>query len=110
MVSNAVFLCVFTLTPLMIGRLTLRLFSIHNFPTGISTAFPADSPLVWNFQSLWNVMVKEFDHAAFSNPPGSILKVQTEFGWHLIRIEDHEKEATNITVEEFSMRFVNEGQ
>jgi len=36
-----------------------------------------------------NVMVVEFDHAAFEANVGEITKpIQTEFGWHLILVTD----------------------
>lgn len=52
-----------------------------------------------------NTMVKEFEHAAFSNPPGSVVKVKSEFGWHLILVEDHGTASSSITVKEFGSRF-----
>lgn len=30
-------------------------------------------------------MVAEFEAACFENDPGTIVKVQTEFGWHVVR-------------------------
>ena len=34
-------------------------------------------------------MIREFEHAAFSLQPGEISKpVKTQFGWHLIKIEE----------------------
>lgn len=48
LVSNAVFLGVFTLIPLLIGRLTLRLFSMQSFPTRFSLTIPSYSTLLWN--------------------------------------------------------------
>lgn len=36
-----------------------------------------------------NVMVVEFDHAAFEAPVGEVTNpVQTNFGWHLILVTD----------------------
>lgn len=36
-----------------------------------------------------NAMVPEFETAAFQTPPGSITKpVKTEYGWHIIRVEE----------------------
>lgn len=55
-----------------------------------------------------NVMVKAFEQAAFNNAPGSYVKVQTEFGWHLILVDEHASGATTITVQEFAVRFVHE--
>lgn len=55
-----------------------------------------------------NTMVKEFEQAAFSNAPGSVVKVQTEFGWHLINVVEHATPASPITVTEFANRFVKE--
>lgn len=52
-----------------------------------------------------NVMVKEFERAVFENSPGSMVKVETEFGWHLIKVEDHGMAASAISVEEFAERF-----
>lgn len=51
------------------------------------------------------VMVKEFERAAFENPPGSVVKVQTEFGWHLVKVEAHGMAASAISVQEFAERF-----
>lgn len=50
-------------------------------------------------------MVKEFEEAAFENPPGSVVKVKTEFGWHLIKVEEHGVAASSISVQEFAERF-----
>lgn len=50
LVSNAVFLGVFTLIPLLIGRLTLRLFSMQSFPTRLAMALPNNSAFSW---SVW---------------------------------------------------------
>jgi peptidyl-prolyl cis-trans isomerase C len=33
-------------------------------------------------------MVKEFEKAVFSAKKGQILLVKTQFGWHIIRVED----------------------
>lgn len=52
-----------------------------------------------------NVMVKEFENAAFSNPPGSVVKVKSDFGWHLVLVEDHGVAAKSISIEEFGVRF-----
>ena len=36
-----------------------------------------------------NVMVVEFDHAAFEAPVGEVTKpINTNFGWHLILVTD----------------------
>lgn len=35
-----------------------------------------------------NQMVKEFENAAFSTPKGQLVKVKSQFGWHIIRVED----------------------
>lgn len=36
-----------------------------------------------------NVMVVEFDHAAFEAPVGEVTNpIQTNFGWHLILVTD----------------------
>lgn len=51
------------------------------------------------------VMVKDFENAVFKNPPGSVVKVKTEFGWHLIKVEDHGMAASAMSVEEFAERF-----
>ncbi|CDF36468.1 unnamed protein product [Chondrus crispus] len=45
LVSNAIFLLVFTLIPLLIGRLTMRLFQIRSFPISIA---PSDGDSLWN--------------------------------------------------------------
>lgn len=34
-------------------------------------------------------MVPEFEAAAFDNAPGSMLTVQTQFGWHLLQVDGH---------------------
>lgn len=52
-----------------------------------------------------NVMVKEFENAAFSNPPGSVVKVKSDFGWHLILVEDHGLASSSISIDEFAARF-----
>lgn len=51
-----------------------------------------------------NMMVKAFEEAAFSNPPGSVVKVQTEFGWHLIKVEEHGNDEPAMTVVEYAAR------
>jgi rhodanese-related sulfurtransferase len=51
-----------------------------------------------------NVMVKPFEEAAFGNPPGAIVKVRTDFGWHLIQVEAHGLEPDTMTVQEFAER------
>ncbi|KAI0561965.1 Peptidylprolyl isomerase [Gracilaria domingensis] len=56
-----------------------------------------------------NTMVREFEEAVFSNPPGSVLKVKSEFGWHLIKVEDHGVAAQAITVDEYGRRFGKNG-
>lgn len=56
-----------------------------------------------------NTMVKEFETAAFGNPPGSIVKVKSEFGWHLIQVEEHGLAASAITVLEYDQRFGENG-
>ncbi|PXF47192.1 Rhodanese-like/PpiC domain-containing protein 12, chloroplastic [Gracilariopsis chorda] len=56
-----------------------------------------------------NIMVKEFEEAAFSNPPGSVVKVKSEFGWHLIQVEEHGMAAKSITVDELGRRFGKDG-
>lgn len=35
-------------------------------------------------------MVPEFEKAAFSGKKGDIIKVKTQFGWHVIKINDVE--------------------
>lgn len=57
-----------------------------------------------------SMMVKEFEDAAFSNVPGSLVKVQTEFGWHLIKVEDHGKAPKAITILEYDQRFGKNGK
>lgn len=57
-----------------------------------------------------NVMVKEFEKAAFSTSPGSTVRVQTEFGWHLILVEQHGMASTNISVEEFAVRIMDKAK
>ncbi|CAN8071284.1 unnamed protein product [Agarophyton chilense] len=56
-----------------------------------------------------NTMVKQFEEAAFSNPPGSIVKVNSEFGWHLVKVEDHGVASRAITVDEYERRFGESG-
>lgn len=51
-----------------------------------------------------NMMVKEFENAAFDNSPGSIVKVHTPFGWHLVKVEEHGIAAGSITVQQFAER------
>lgn len=55
-----------------------------------------------------NVMVKDFENAVFDNQPGSILKIKTDFGWHLILVEGHGKASAPISVQEFAVRFVKD--
>lgn len=43
LVSNAIFLGVFTLIPLLIGRLTLRIFQLRTFPKKVSLNYKATS-------------------------------------------------------------------
>lgn len=57
-----------------------------------------------------NTMVAEFEAAAFGNPPGSIVKVKSDFGWHLILVENHGIAASAISVEEFAGRFGPNGK
>jgi parvulin-like peptidyl-prolyl isomerase len=33
-------------------------------------------------------MVKEFERAVFNAKKGHIVLVKTQFGWHIIRVED----------------------
>ncbi|MDP6293170.1 MAG: peptidylprolyl isomerase [Candidatus Woesearchaeota archaeon] len=35
-----------------------------------------------------NAMVKEFEDQAFSMKPGEVAKVKTQFGWHVIKVEE----------------------
>lgn len=56
-----------------------------------------------------STMVKEFEDAAFSNPPGTIVKLKSDFGWHLLKVEDHGRAANAITVKEFDDRFGENG-
>lgn len=37
-----------------------------------------------------NQMVREFENACFSGKKGDIIKVKTQFGWHVIKIIDSE--------------------
>eukprot|EP00171_Calliarthron_tuberculosum_P020413 IDg20413t1 len=52
-----------------------------------------------------HMMVPEFEDAVFANTPGSIVKVHTQFGWHLIRVEKHGVSSGQISVQELSERF-----
>lgn len=36
-------------------------------------------------------MVAEFEGACFENDPGTIIKVQTQFGWHVVRFGETKK-------------------
>lgn len=56
-----------------------------------------------------NTMVKEFETAAFSNPPGSVVKIKSEFGWHLVQVEEHGLAAKSVTVREYEDRFGKNG-
>lgn len=51
-----------------------------------------------------HMMVPEFEAAAFDNDPGTVVKVQTQFGWHLIRVEQHGTSAGQISVQELGER------
>ncbi|MCX6742288.1 MAG: peptidylprolyl isomerase [Candidatus Pacearchaeota archaeon] len=33
-------------------------------------------------------MVKEFEHAVFNAKKGDVVLVKTQFGWHVIKVED----------------------
>jgi peptidyl-prolyl cis-trans isomerase C len=33
-------------------------------------------------------MVKEFEHAVFNAKKGDLVLVKTQFGWHVIKVED----------------------
>lgn len=50
-------------------------------------------------------MVPEFETAAFENQPGSVTKVQTKFGWHLLRVEAHGVASGNVSVQELAERW-----
>lgn len=51
-------------------------------------------------------MPKEFDDAAFAAEPGGISRpIQTERGWHLIRVEDR-KPATDQTIDDHRARVI----
>lgn len=52
-------------------------------------------------------MVPQFEKVAFENKPGSIVKVQTQFGWHLVKVENHAISSGNISVEEVKERWPN---
>lgn len=54
-----------------------------------------------------NMMVKEFEEAAFENQPGAVVKIQTEFGWHLVKVEEHGLEPSEITVRDYAERVKN---
>ena len=43
-------------------------------------------------------MVKPFSEAAFATPVGSFTSkpIKTQFGWHIIKVEDKRKKITNI--------------
>lgn len=55
-----------------------------------------------------DMMVKEFEEAAFGNKPGSIVKVKSDFGWHLVKVEEHGIAAGAISVREFEDRFADD--
>lgn len=52
-----------------------------------------------------HMMVPEFEQAVFKNSPGSLVKVQTQFGWHLVRVEQHGLASGQISVQELGERF-----
>lgn len=56
-----------------------------------------------------NVMVKEFENAVFTNPPGSVIKVKSEFGWHLIVVDEHGIASASMSMNEFGSRFDPDG-
>lgn len=56
-----------------------------------------------------NMMVKEFEEAAFTNAPGTVLKLKTEFGWHLVKVEEHAVEPGEMTVSEYADRLKEGG-
>ncbi|GJQ10363.1 hypothetical protein GpartN1_g2154.t1 [Galdieria partita] len=47
-------------------------------------------------------MVTCFEDACFAGKPGQLIKVQTEYGWHVIQIQGQAIEPGSITVEEFA--------
>jgi rhodanese-related sulfurtransferase len=51
-----------------------------------------------------NMMVKEFEEAAFGNVPGTVVKLKTQFGWHLLKVEEHGLEPSEISVREYADR------
>eukprot|EP00871_Galdieria_phlegrea_P004557 jgi/Galph1/5101/GphlegSOOS_G3731.1 len=47
-------------------------------------------------------MVPHFEEACFSAQNGELLKVKTQYGWHLVQVQGHATEPGSITVEEFA--------
>jgi len=47
-------------------------------------------------------MVPRFEDACFSAKPGSLIKVETEYGWHVIQVQGQAIEPGSMTVEEFA--------
>lgn len=55
-----------------------------------------------------DMMVPEFEAVAFGSAPGSVTKLKTEFGWHLVKVEEHGADVGEMTVREYADR-VKEG-
>lgn len=55
-------------------------------------------------------MVPEFEKACFDNAPGTIVKVSTQFGWHLIKVQAHGTSSGTISVRELHERMNNIAQ
>jgi rhodanese-related sulfurtransferase len=49
-------------------------------------------------------MVRPFEATAFDNAPGSVVKVQTDYGWHLVEVQEHGVMPSAISVQEYADR------
>ncbi len=54
-------------------------------------------------------MVPQFEEVVFENQPGSVVKVHTQFGWHLVKVEGHGVSSGSISVEELKERWPSAG-
>lgn len=51
-----------------------------------------------------DMMVPEFEKVAFGKLPGTVTKIKTEFGWHLVKVEEHGADVGEMSVTEYAER------